>query len=66
MDTLHTVLRAMRPDVKSAPDHLTVFREFLAHLGRVQHKAPVKRAARPAPPKAPKPSRRKPALRGKG
>jgi hypothetical protein len=65
MDTLHTVLRAMRPEAKSAPDHLTVFREFLAHLGRVQHKAPAKRAARPAPPKAPKPARRKPPRRGK-
>jgi hypothetical protein len=65
MDTLHTVLRAMRPATKSAPDHLTVFREFLAHLGRVQHKAPAKRAARTAPPKAPKPARRKPSRRGK-
>jgi len=50
----------MRPATKSAPDHLTVFREFLAHLGRVQHKAPAKRAARPTSSKAPKPARRKP------
>ena len=42
MDTLHTVLRAIQPEKKSSPDHLTVFREFLAHLDRIQHKAPVK------------------------
>ncbi len=42
MDTLHTVLRAIQPERKSAPDHLTVFREFLAHLDKIQHKAPAK------------------------
>lgn len=63
MDTLHTVLRAIRPERKSAPDHLTVFREFLAHLDKIQHKAPV----RSAPPKSPrsKPVRRKSPKRGK-
>lgn len=56
MDTLHTVLRAIQPEKKSSPDHLTVFREFLAHLDRIQHKAPVKPVARPA---RAKPARRK-------
>lgn len=42
MDTLHTVLRAISGDkveTKSKPDHLTVFREFLAHLDVAQRKA---------------------------
>lgn len=56
MDTLHTVLRAIQPEKKSSPDHLTVFREFLAHLDRIQHKAPVKPAAKPA---RTRPARRK-------
>lgn len=59
MDTLHSMLRAIRPaadspESKSAPAHLDVFREFLAHLERLQRKAPAKR--RPPP-------RRKPAKR---
>jgi hypothetical protein len=57
MDTLHTVLRAIRPERKSAPDHLTVFREFLAHLDRIQHKAPVKSVT--SKPARTKPGRRK-------
>jgi hypothetical protein len=56
MDTLHTVLRAIQPERKSAPDHLTVFREFLAHLNKIQHKAPVKPSSKPA---RAKPARRK-------
>ncbi|MBB5047819.1 hypothetical protein HNR60_002576 [Rhodopseudomonas rhenobacensis] len=32
MDTLHTVLRALRSETKSNTQHLTAFREFLAHL----------------------------------
>lgn len=63
MDTLHTVLRAIRPERKSAPDHLTVFREFLAHLDKIQHKAPVK-AAPPKPARS-KPARRKNSKRAK-
>lgn len=36
MDTLHTVLRSIRGETKSARrDHLTVFREFLNQLDRV-------------------------------
>lgn len=65
MDTLHTVLRAIRPERKSAPDHLTVFREFLAHLDKIQHKAPVKRDASSKLPRA-RPARRKSPKRGKG
>jgi hypothetical protein len=63
MDTLHTVLRAIQPERKSAPDHLTVFREFLAHLDKIQHKAP----ARPVSSKATrsKPARRKSSKRAK-
>jgi hypothetical protein len=56
MDTLHTVMRAIQPEKKSSPDHLTVFREFLAHLDRIQHKAPVR-------PVSSKPARSKPARR---
>ena len=35
MDTLHTVLRSIRSETKSRRDHLSVFREFLDHLGRI-------------------------------
>jgi hypothetical protein len=35
MDTLHTVLRSIRGEVKSRRDHLSVFREFLDHLDRI-------------------------------
>ena len=63
MDTLHTVLRAIQPEKKSSPDHLTVFREFLAHLDRIQHKAPSRSAS--AKPARGKPSRRKSSKRTK-
>nr|DAH95278.1 MAG TPA: hypothetical protein [Caudoviricetes sp.] len=63
MDTLHTVLRAIQPEKKSSPDHLTVFREFLAHLDRIQHKAPARLAS--AKPARGKPSRRKSSKRAK-
>lgn len=63
MDTLHTVLRAIQPEKKSSPDHLTVFREFLAHLDRIQHKAPVKSPVTKSP--RCKPARRKSPKRGK-
>jgi len=35
MDTLHTVMRTIRGETKSRPDHLTVFREFLDQLNRI-------------------------------
>jgi hypothetical protein len=63
MDTLHTVLRAIQPERKSAPDHLTVFREFLAHLNKIQHKAPTRPAS--SKPARTKPARRKSPKRGK-
>jgi nitrate reductase assembly molybdenum cofactor insertion protein NarJ len=62
MDTLHTVMRGMQAERKSTPNHLTVFREFLAHLDKIQHKAPAKRAARPA---RTRPAKRKPLRRAK-
>lgn len=48
MDTLHTVLRSIRSDAageakgKAAanPPHLNVFREFLAHLEKINRPAP--------------------------
>ena len=39
MDTLHTVLRPIRSETKSKPDHLSVFREFLEHLDRAAKRA---------------------------
>ena len=36
MDTLHSVLRAIRKD-RPQKNHLVVFREFLSHLERVGH-----------------------------
>ena len=45
MDTLHHVLRSIRHETKSKPDHLSVFREFLGHLDRIGRRA----AKRPAP-----------------
>lgn len=39
MDTLHSVMRSLRPAQKRknnhGRDHMTVFREFLSHLDRV-------------------------------
>jgi len=55
MDTLHSMMRTLRPDSKSGSGHLSVFREFLRHLDSIQRKAPAK-AARPA---RAKPLRRK-------
>jgi hypothetical protein len=49
MDTLHTVLRAIRGETKARRDHLTVFREFLGHLDRIGRRTPVSRTpVRPA------------------
>lgn len=41
-DTLHSVLRTIRGETKARTDHLSVFREFLAHLERI-NRASVKR-----------------------
>jgi hypothetical protein len=43
MDTLHTVLRAMRGEAKPRCDHLAVFREFLDHLERIGRAAAERR-----------------------
>jgi len=58
MDKLHTTIQSISGESKSKPAHLTVFREFLAHLEKVQHKAPVT-AARPRKPVKRKPKRGK-------
>lgn len=42
MDDLHAALAAVRPETKSAKDHLTVFREFLAQLDELQRQAPAR------------------------
>lgn len=55
MDKLHTVIQSISGETKAKPAHLTVFREFLAHLEKIQHKAP-RASARPAT----KPAKRKP------
>lgn len=60
MDTLHSVLRSFGAETKSSRDHLTVFREFLAHLDRVQRKTPAVRA-----PRAKSQTRRKPVKRNR-
>jgi hypothetical protein len=59
MDTLHHVLRSFNAETKSASDHLTVFREFLAHLDRIQRKAPAR------PPRAKSAARRKTSRRSR-
>jgi hypothetical protein len=58
MDTLHSVLRSFNTETKSARDHLTVFREFLAHLDQIQRKAPAAKS-----PRAKLPARRTPVKR---
>jgi hypothetical protein len=46
MDTLHNVLRSIRRETKSRPNHLDVFREFLGHLDRIGKRAAKKPAKR--------------------
>lgn len=58
MDTLHRVLRSFSTETKSSRDHLTVFREFLAHLDQVQRKAPATKSPRPKPAARRKPTKR--------
>lgn len=51
MDTLHTVMRSIRGETKSAKrDHLTVFREFLQQLDRIGKK-PTRTTAKSKPAK---------------
>ncbi len=49
MDSLHTVLRSIRGERKSRPDHLTVFREFLDQLDKAGRKAAKPRDKRTPP-----------------
>jgi hypothetical protein len=56
MDTLHTVLRAIRGETKAQRrDHRSVFREFLGHIDRIgrRNAGPSARATKAA--KAPPP-----------
>jgi hypothetical protein len=50
MDTLHTVLRSLRPEtkseIKSRRGHLDVFREFLDHLDRAARRRNAPRGAK--------------------
>jgi hypothetical protein len=49
MDTLHTVLRSLRPaETKSRRDHLDVFREFLDHLDRAARRRSAPRSVKAA------------------
>ena len=50
MDTLHTVLRAIRGETK-ARTHLAVFREFLNHLDRIGRRARRERSTKTVSPK---------------
>jgi hypothetical protein len=59
MDSLHDVMRAIRPETKSGRNHLSVFREFLAHLDQLQRKALAEK------PRVKPAVRRKPVRRAK-
>ena len=43
MDTLHTMLRALKRERKSQPARITAFREFLDQLERIGRRAPSRR-----------------------
>ncbi len=43
MDTLHTMLRALKRERKSQPDRATAFREFLDQLERIGRRTPPRR-----------------------
>jgi hypothetical protein len=47
METLHKVMRQIRGETKSRPDHLAVFREFLGHLDRIGKRAAKRPRAAP-------------------
>jgi hypothetical protein len=59
MDSLHDVMRSIRPETKACKDHVSVFREFLAHLDQLQRKAIASR------PRVKPAVRRKPVRRAK-
>jgi hypothetical protein len=47
METLHKMMRQIRGETKSRPDHLAVFREFLGHLDRIGKRAAKRPRAAP-------------------
>ena len=55
MDTLHSVLRAIKSERKTKPDHLTVFQEFLRHLERTNRTASSKTTRPKRPRRKPRP-----------
>jgi hypothetical protein len=57
MDTLHTVLRTIRGETKSRPDHVTVFREFLNQLERI-NRTGAKRAPKRGKTRSTRPAKR--------
>ena len=59
MDELHTVIQSISGETKARPAHLTVFREFLAHLEKIQHKAPRARVRAAVKPVRRRPKRAK-------
>lgn len=69
MDTLHSVLRTLRGE-RPRQDHLTVFREFLNHLDRVNARVALRdvkasrSVKRKAKPKLKPKSKRKRGKRG--
>ena len=48
MDTLHNVIRSIRRETKSRPNHLDVFREFLDHLDRAARRRGAPRGPKTA------------------
>jgi hypothetical protein len=48
MDTLHTVLRSLRGETKTDRKDLDVFREFIAHLEKLNRKTPSRSSSRSA------------------
>jgi hypothetical protein len=45
MDTLHTMLRALKRERKSQPDQITAFRELLDQIERIGRRPPVRRVS---------------------
>ena len=58
MDQLHSMLSELHAENKSAQQaprsHLTIFREFLAELDRLQARPPRPARDKPRPPKRPR------------
>ena len=54
MDSLHRVLRSIRPETKSGPQPVDVFREFLAQLEALQRAATASRIREQPPRRKPR------------